>query len=204
MPKNIDGIIDQIDLLVDEQLAKYEDRSGYDHNVGQDNCHHCNRPYHGLRVTERIEQMRIMGTYDESYRYAEDKSETLCEGSTFIGPMKHPPVPNMNTLHQWITQLWDMSWNSLTSSYGTSWQLLAETRRWWCLSSTSARWYHSLEGRIVIDFGTTLLAVDDDSFQIRPDPCRIYVLQQYAPTVGGTWEPVTAPGVTQLPTEALQ
>lgn len=79
-------IIDEIDALVDEQLSGYSERSGYDYNVNQDRCGHCHREWHGLKITERIESMAAQVTYDEDYRYADDDSEVLCPGSSFIGP----------------------------------------------------------------------------------------------------------------------
>ncbi|WP_094359941.1 hypothetical protein [Mycobacterium marinum] len=86
-------IVDRIDELVNQQLANYPNRSGYDHNIDQNTCPHCGREWHGLKITRRIELMRATGRhYDETYRYAEDDSEVLCEGSEFIGPMKHPPL----------------------------------------------------------------------------------------------------------------
>ncbi|MCD2109328.1 hypothetical protein O4214_30150 [Rhodococcus erythropolis] len=79
-------IIDEIDALVDEQLSGYSDRSGYDHNVNQDRCGHCHREWHGLKITERMESMAMQVAYDEDYRYADDDSDVLCPGSSFIGP----------------------------------------------------------------------------------------------------------------------
>ncbi|MDV6277991.1 hypothetical protein R3Q06_31395 [Rhodococcus erythropolis] len=79
-------IIDDIDALVDEQLSGYHDRSGYDYNVNQDRCHHCEREWHGLKIIARIESMAAHVSYDEDYRYADDDSEVLCPGSSFIRP----------------------------------------------------------------------------------------------------------------------
>jgi hypothetical protein len=81
-------ICDQIDELVNDQLANYPQRSGYDFPVNQEKCGHCGREWHGLKITERMEEMRRLRRFDESYRYADDDSEVLCEGSEFIGPMK--------------------------------------------------------------------------------------------------------------------
>lgn len=94
-PEPVD-IVDRIDELVNDQLANYHQRSGYDHNVNQDLCPHCGREWHGLKITARIEQMRARGWYDETYSYADDDTEVLCEGSEFIGPMKYPPVWALN------------------------------------------------------------------------------------------------------------
>lgn len=98
----VTDIIDAIDALVDEQMAGYRDRSGYDHNVNQDRCWHCGEDWHGLAITARMEEMRRRYRYrgmfafgerdyaesalDPDYRYAEDDSEVLCPGSDFIGP----------------------------------------------------------------------------------------------------------------------
>ncbi|WP_454835832.1 hypothetical protein [Rhodococcus qingshengii] len=79
-------IIDEIDTLVDEQLSGYHDRSGYDYNVNQDRCGHRHREWHGLKITERMESMAAQFAYDEDYRYADDDSDVLCPGSSFIGP----------------------------------------------------------------------------------------------------------------------
>lgn len=40
-----DAVLDAIDALVDEQLA--QERSGYDHNVGQQRCPLCGGDWHG-------------------------------------------------------------------------------------------------------------------------------------------------------------
>ena len=64
-------IIDRIDALVDEQLANYENRSGYDHDVNQEQCGHCWRDWHGLAAGQ-------------------------CPGSMFIGPL--PPVEHRGGL----------------------------------------------------------------------------------------------------------
>lgn len=81
-------IIDQIDQLVDEQLANYHNRSGYDHNVNQDTCPHCGRHWHGLPVTQRVANMYRSGRYDPAYVAAEDDSPIMCDGSNFIGPIR--------------------------------------------------------------------------------------------------------------------
>lgn len=101
-PEPVD-IVDQIDELVNDQLANYGNRSGYDHNVNQELCWHCGRDWHGLKITARIEQMRARGHYDEDYRYADDDSEVLCEGSEFIGPMKYPALGPMPSFLSGIT-----------------------------------------------------------------------------------------------------
>ncbi len=71
-----------------------------------DLCPHCDRGWHGLAITERMEQMRAEYQREQwrrnfledgepeyatsaildDYRYADDTSRVLCPGSLFIGP----------------------------------------------------------------------------------------------------------------------
>ena len=51
-------LVDRIDRLVHDQLANHDNRSGHDSNVNQDPCPHCGRAWHGLAITERMQQMR--------------------------------------------------------------------------------------------------------------------------------------------------
>lgn len=88
-------IIDRIDSLIDEQLAAGEPRNGYDYDdPDYPKCWHCSRDWHGLKITERMERMRMYGQYDEDYSYADDDSAVICPGSTFIGPVMSPGVRN--------------------------------------------------------------------------------------------------------------
>lgn len=80
-------IIDRIDELVDDQLANYDSRSGYDHNINQDKCGHCGGDWHGLAITQKIMAMRVTRSYNEDYGYAADDSPIICPGSDFIGPL---------------------------------------------------------------------------------------------------------------------
>jgi hypothetical protein len=96
-------ICDQIDELVNDQLANYPQRSGYDCPVNQDKCPHCGREWHGLKITARMEMMRQAGCYDESYRYDNDDSSVICPGSEFIGPIRSPYSP------KWLNYLIEIS-----------------------------------------------------------------------------------------------
>ena len=80
-------IIDQIDALVDEQLANFDNRSGYDHSVNQERCR-CGRDWHGLPITKRMDGMRSFGEFDPGYVYAEDDSPVMCVGSNTPGPWR--------------------------------------------------------------------------------------------------------------------
>jgi len=86
-------IIDEIDALVDEQLSRYDERTGYDYNVGIDKCPHCAGEWHGLPITEQVREMRAYYCGCEEcvahlarYRASEDDSPIWCPGSEFIGP----------------------------------------------------------------------------------------------------------------------
>ncbi|MFM9261438.1 hypothetical protein ACKAMS_22635 [Rhodococcus sp. 5A-K4] len=85
------SLLDRIDALVDEQLDGGEPETGYDFDDPDfPGCPHCNRDWHGLAITERIERMRQYGMFDVKYKYAEDDSPVLCPGSDFIGPWATP------------------------------------------------------------------------------------------------------------------
>ncbi|QRY51801.1 hypothetical protein [Mycolicibacterium septicum] len=77
-------IIDRIDSLVDEQLQ--QEASGYDHNINQDKCPHCSLDWHGLPITAKIAEMKILGEFDPEYEHQD--SPVICLGSDFIGPMR--------------------------------------------------------------------------------------------------------------------
>lgn len=86
MPRDIDGLIDDIDRLVDEQLAA---GPVDDYNTNRyDRCPHCARDWHGIVITERVEQMRWLGRFDDDYRMTDDNSRVICPGSEFIGPVQ--------------------------------------------------------------------------------------------------------------------
>lgn len=96
MPRDIDGIIDEIDRLVDDQLDGGEPKRGY--SFGDPTfprCWHCGRHEHHLPITARIAAMYARGTFDESYLADEDDSPVLCQGSDFIGPMPDNPARDL-------------------------------------------------------------------------------------------------------------
>ncbi|QDF72344.1 hypothetical protein [Mycobacteroides chelonae] len=82
-------IIDEIDQLVDEQMAGGEPIGGFDYNDPDfPKCPHCDRDFHGIPLTERILEMRHRTGWDENYRVDTDDSPMVCEGSLFIGPVR--------------------------------------------------------------------------------------------------------------------
>ncbi|APE10779.1 hypothetical protein BO226_17555 [Rhodococcus sp. 2G] len=88
------NIIDEIDALVDEQMAGGEPVGGYDYgDPDYPRCPHCYDDWHGLPITERVREMRIFYcgcgacvAQLERYRTDEDDSPIWCPGSEFIGP----------------------------------------------------------------------------------------------------------------------
>ncbi|EID12952.1 hypothetical protein MXEN_12116 [Mycobacterium xenopi RIVM700367] len=101
--RDADRILDEIDRLVDEQMADGEPRVGYDFgDPTYPRCPHCDRHWHGLPITERIAAMYANGIYDEDYRADTDTSRVLCQGSDFIGPMPAEIPPGLEWLEQWI------------------------------------------------------------------------------------------------------
>lgn len=90
-PAGEQSLLDRIDALVDEQLDGGEPETGYDFDDPDfPGCPHCNRDWHGLAITMRIERMRQYGKFDVNYKSAEDDSAVLCPGSGFIGPWATP------------------------------------------------------------------------------------------------------------------
>ncbi|WP_260932328.1 hypothetical protein [Mycolicibacterium llatzerense] len=68
-------LCDEIDELIDEQLAAGEPENGWDYgDPDYPECPHCGRDWHGLPINR--------------WGYA----AVMCEGSTFIGPMQDPWV----------------------------------------------------------------------------------------------------------------
>lgn len=117
---SIKDVVDEIDRLVDEQMAGGEPRQGYNYkDPTYPKCWHCGRHWHGLPVTEEIAKMYARGVFDERYRVDSDDSPVLCQGSNFIGPM--PPEPWSYTVHYW-SELRDRSMefaNYLTLNFPT-------------------------------------------------------------------------------------
>ncbi|WP_067563459.1 hypothetical protein [Nocardia acidivorans] len=86
-------IVDRIDRLVGDQLVAYESGPRY---VGtRDLCSQCGRDWHGLPITERMEQMRLARTFDADYRHAHDTSPILCPGTVFVR-QSTPESPSPN------------------------------------------------------------------------------------------------------------
>ncbi|CPR79393.1 hypothetical protein [Mycobacteroides abscessus] len=121
-------IIDEIDQLVDAQMAGGEPENGYDYdNPDYPKCPHCGRDFHGIPLTVRILEMRNITGWDDNYRVDTDDSPVVCEGSLFIGPIRAesiwipepykpwviyreqlPPPPPMLAPPSWLQNLYDL------------------------------------------------------------------------------------------------
>ncbi|OCH80987.1 hypothetical protein [Gordonia sp. UCD-TK1] len=101
-----DDLIGDIDALIDDQLAQGEAVAEARADDADRPCGHCGSDWHGLPITERLEEMRLEygnrvaearrrgeepeyadSAIIDGYRYADDDSEVLCPGSEFIGAL---------------------------------------------------------------------------------------------------------------------
>lgn len=82
VPRQVD-IVEQIDELAAEEK-----------------CWHCGRAFHELALTQKVDQMFTTGTLDPNYFAREDLSPIVCDGSTFIGPLRpEPPAPTFQSTY---------------------------------------------------------------------------------------------------------
>lgn len=195
-------LIDEIDALVDEQLAGGPQD---DYNRDRyDRCPHCGRHWHGLPITERIADMYSYGIYDETYSAADDDSPVLCRGSDFIGPMPAERRYETPALRRWRIIPYREHFAP------------PDTRRWWRLPHLPAgaeieerrESRPCLNGAAILHIDNVTLTVGDDCETWGLDMVRttvtenavtIDVLTELPPRIGGTWEPLTAPGSTRHP-----
>lgn len=115
-------IIDDIDALIDDQLAAGETGQEQRARAADRRCWHCGRDFHGLAITKRLEEMRAeyrqraAEAYErgeepeyatsailDGYRYDQDDSDILCPGSDFIGPMPATMRPFVGNPHTGCT-----------------------------------------------------------------------------------------------------
>ena len=230
-------IVDEIDRLVDEQMAGGEPRTGYDFgNPTYPRCGHCDRHWHGLPITERIAAMYHRGVYDETYSAADDTTRILCHGSDFIGPMPHEQcwlddgvIGGERRRHryveafigergepglaapEWVRRAVEVAerlglsldpWQRNILSHGLP--LHTQQRRWWRLQLPSGATVGETGERIQVCFGdpTVMLVFPSEDCWIDESatPRTLDVLAVGQPaTIGGTWEPLTAPGVETHP-----
>lgn len=209
---SVEGIVDAIDALVDEQLA---DGPQDDYNADRyDKCWHCGRHWHGLPITERIAEMYQLGDFDETYSVADDDSRILCRGSDFIGPMPPERDDGWSTVDGWRLPTdpfdprdWNIPERMRWGCQRATWTILTtpDNRRWWRLPRVPAD--SRLESnRTVGDANATITLTIGDARAQWPagrvrieqsesgDRATIDVLTENAPNFGGTWEPLTAPG----------
>lgn len=202
-------IVDAISALVDEQLAA---GPVDDYNADRyDKCPHCGRSWHGLPVTERIADMYAVRRFDESYSVAEDDSRVLCRGSDFIGPM---PDERRYETAGWTASGWAPTPPRLESSPWSYREFFAPVPvelRWWRLPQVpeGALLQHDRTGDnevLTLTVGDRISSWGTGYFRanlIRTDNlalmAQVDVLADVAPDIGGTWEPLTAPGSTRHP-----
>lgn len=60
--------------------------------IAEEKCPHCERGFHQLPLTQKIDQMFRAENLEPYYFSGEDRSPILCDGSTFIGPLR-PALP---------------------------------------------------------------------------------------------------------------
>jgi hypothetical protein len=215
----LSDIIDDIDRLVDEQLEAGEQPRGYDFgDPAYPRCPHCGRHWHGLPITARVARMYALGEYDGTYSAATDDSPILCEGSEFIGPIRAEPAPT--GMPYWLSDLWEATYRSIAEAFGLvpgltvhpwtflddgggSYQLMTNDSqlRWWRLGHTPDRFEVTTRlndprpgSELQIGEAPPLRIAD-----YRWTDEHLDVLAAGAPAAGGTWEPLTAPGITEHP-----
>lgn len=203
-------VVDEIDRLVDESLSR---PIVDDYNSDRyDKCFHCHRNWHGLAVTEQIARMYGRGVFDESYVAAEDDSKILCPGSDFIGPVAAQPTWRANAWSElmpgWIDEWPAFRWGRMTTGQ----------RRWWRtqLPSDAQIELRHEPNRVILEIGDDSASFDagdvhfeyeyDDEVMIHQSThpaarTTMDVLADNAPGIGGTWTPLTAPGVTGHPAD---
>lgn len=232
-------IVDEIDQLVDEQMAGGEPQTGFSYgDPTYPRCGHCDRHWHGLPITERIAAMYHRGRYDETYSAAEDTTRILCHGSDFIGPMPHEQYGPGGAIwggqqrHQYVEAFigqrgepghaapeWARRAVEIAERLGLSlnpWQrnilshglpLHTQQRGWWRLQLPSGATVSETGDRIQVCFGdpTVMLSFPSEDTWIDESatPRTLDVLAVGQPTtIGGTWEPLTTPGVETHPADA--
>lgn len=222
MPRDIDGLLDDIDRLVDEQLAA---GPVDDYNANRySKCPHCDRDWHGIAITERIANMHMAGRYDEGYRVVDDESRVLCPGSDFIGPVQalRSERETASDYYQSANLAFRRARASIMRDLArmpASWTM----NRWWetMLPTDGAYRYDHASNQVVIRVGYGEVSVNAENFRavhsepmvdiygeditrVMPTQIRIQVLAEAAPSVGGTWVSLTAPGVTALPRRGIR
>lgn len=97
MSNREDDVLDEIDRLVDESLARGDQSDSFhgEQYRKEQPCPWCAEGYHYLPITQRMYEMRRgsyamdefgQGIVDPAYRFEDDESPILCPGSEFHGP----------------------------------------------------------------------------------------------------------------------
>ncbi|SIC55762.1 Uncharacterised protein [Mycobacteroides abscessus subsp. abscessus] len=215
-------IIDQIDALVDEQMAGGEPIGGFDYNDPYfPKCPHCPRDWHGIRITERVEYMRYWSGWDEEYRADADDSPVICEGSTFIGPARPPAdwapsglrpslgVPVLVRDYQLppapVVDLesWGFHRIGYMSERGPERVRVPTPRRWWRASIIPGMSVSVApeQNTITMIYATdhSLIAYSMCAEDVQTSDGVIDIRAVSPPNIGGTWAPLTPLGVERHP-----
>lgn len=181
-----DDVLDAIDDLVDAQLAQYDRRSGYDHNVNQDLCRICGETAHTLPITETMRKMRaefhtlatlhlrsetcaeIQARHD-AYRYTDDDSPIVCPGSDFIGPWI---TPQQRRYSEW-GQVWPGLFQPGNWIPPEAWLACTEPSWWRCVDLDGLTFETRFEchsNHFGISEATHTLTVNGESRQLVADP----------------------------------
>ena len=62
-----------------------------DELAAEEKCWHCDRSWHRLPLTQTVARMFDAGRFDADYFTRDDISPIVCDGSTFIGPLRPQP-----------------------------------------------------------------------------------------------------------------
>jgi hypothetical protein len=208
-------IVDEIDQLVSDSLSR---PIVDDYRVDRyDRCFHCSRPWHGIPLTRRIADMYQHGHFDESYRVDEDDSEILCQGSNFIGPMRAPTRSpyqyndqfdiDGTTYHFWsdnpfypaTQQRW---WRTTLPSDAEVIQYNPETHTYTIEIGDNSETFTAENVRMHREQDEDLMIHQSNTRMFPNERMTMDVLQENAPNIGGTWQPLTALSVVVHPDES--
>ncbi|QDB74577.1 hypothetical protein SEA_MELBA_73 [Gordonia phage Melba] len=177
-------IVDDIDALIDEQLAAGETGQARRAATADRRCGHCGRAWHGLAITTRMEEMRreyltnvvlarMRGEeyeYAESailgdYRHADDDSTVLCPGSEFIGPLPSTCDAAASLTDDDGCQCPNcLMWRAAFFAGVRRTEQWREPARWWRLDITAHRHLEQIEVTFEV---TSLVMTVTDGFDIR-------------------------------------
>lgn len=118
--------------------------------AAEEKCPHCERAWHQLPLTRQVARMFDAGRFDADYFSREDTSPILCDGSTFIGPLRPKPnydgsyasggvviAPSMGLSPPWIASLIDATVSYVQSIKVKAWLPGDNVSQWATLTVSS-------------------------------------------------------------------